>query len=70
MDGSRSICIGGFIMSNILIMIGLAILFVGLSFAGLAIKSFFKKEATLKTCSGGSCGSHSSAENCETEVAR
>jgi hypothetical protein len=68
--GVEAYVIGGFIMSNILIMIGLAILFVGLSFAGLAIKSFFKKEATLKTCSGGSCGCHSSADNCETEVAR
>lgn len=57
-------------MSNILIVIGFAILFLGLAFAGLAIKSFFKKDATLKTCSGGSCGCQSSADSCETEVAR
>ncbi|PRZ00499.1 hypothetical protein [Marinilabilia salmonicolor] len=57
-------------MSNILVVIGLAILFVGLAFAGLAVKSFFKKDATLRTCSGGSCGCHSSADSCQTEVAR
>lgn len=57
-------------MSNILIVIGLAILFVGLAFAGLAVKSFFKKDATLRTCSGGSCGCQTSADSCQTEVAR
>jgi hypothetical protein len=57
-------------MSNILIMIGISILFVGLAFAGLAIKTFFKKDASLKTCSGGSCGCQSSADSCQTEVAR
>jgi hypothetical protein len=42
-------------MNSILVMIGLAILFVGLAFAGLALKSFFRKDATLTTCSGGAC---------------
>ena len=55
-------------MEPILIIIGLAILLMGLAFAGLAVKSFFKKDATLTTCSGGggACGCHT-ANSCETE---
>lgn len=45
-------------MKELLIVIGLAILFLLIAFAGLAIKSFFKKDAQLTTCSnsGGGCG--------------
>jgi len=55
------------IMSTILIMIGISIAMVGLAVAGLAIKSFFKKDATLTTCSGGSCGCSAGVESCETD---
>lgn len=55
-------------MSTVLIMIGMAILFVGLAFAGLALKSFFRKDATLTTCSGGSCACKT-AGSCSTETA-
>ncbi|WP_198416688.1 hypothetical protein [Marinilabilia rubra] len=55
-------------MSTVLIMIALAIVFVGLSFAGLALKSFFKKDATLTTCSGGSCACKT-AGSCSTDTA-
>ena len=52
-------------MSSVLILVGLAILFMGLAFAGLALKSFFRKDATLHTCSGGGdCGCHS-VDSCE-----
>ena len=54
------------IMSSVLILVGLAILFMGLAFAGLALKSFFRKDATLHTCSGGGdCGCHS-VDSCHT----
>jgi len=49
-------------------MIGMAILFMGLAFAGLALKSFFKKDATLTTCSGGSCACKT-ADTCSTDSA-
>ncbi|MFO8002261.1 MAG: hypothetical protein R6U46_13560 [Marinilabilia sp.] len=54
-------------MNTILLLIGLAILFMGLAFAGLALKSFFRKDATLKTCSGGggTCGCQS-IDTCRT----
>ena len=53
-------------MNSVLILVGLAILFMGLAFAGLAIKSFFRKDATLHTCSGGGdCGCHS-VDSCQT----
>ncbi|MGQ1890298.1 hypothetical protein ACT29H_07625 [Thermophagus sp. OGC60D27] len=53
-------------MSTVLIVIGISIVMVGLAVAGLAVKSFFKKDATLTTCSGGSCGCSAGAESCET----
>ncbi|MFW6043892.1 MAG: hypothetical protein ACOCPW_06000 [Marinilabiliaceae bacterium] len=53
-------------MNTVLILVGLAILFMGLAFAGLALKSFFRKDATLHTCSGGgSCGCQS-VDACQT----
>ncbi|SFE63093.1 hypothetical protein SAMN05444380_1154 [Thermophagus xiamenensis] len=55
------------VMSTILIMLVISIVLVGLAVAGLAIKSFFKKDATLTTCSGGSCSCASGVESCELE---
>jgi hypothetical protein len=57
-------------MNSVLVMIGLAIFFVGLAFAGLALKSFFRKDATLTTCSGGSCACHTGEDGrrCSTHV--
>lgn len=54
-------------MNTVLVMVGIAILLVGLAFAGLALKSFFKRDATLTTCSGGSCACHSGDESCSTK---
>jgi hypothetical protein len=45
-------------------MVGITILLVALAFAGLALKIFFKKDATLTTCSGGSCACHAGTESC------
>ena len=55
-------------MNSILVLVGLAILLMGLAFAGLALKSFFDKDATLTTCSGGggSCGCHTDS-SCATD---
>lgn len=56
-------------MKELLIVIGLAILFLLIAFAGLAIKSFFKKDAQLTTCSssGGGCGC-SAQHSCSTNT--
>ncbi len=56
-------------MTTYLLVIGLAIFLVALAFAGLAVKSFFRKDAKLTTCSGGTgnCGCQS-AESCNTET--
>ncbi|MDK2840587.1 MAG: hypothetical protein PWQ17_92 [Anaerophaga sp.] len=53
-------------MNTVLIMVGITILLVALAFAGLALKSFFKKDATLTTCSGGSCACHAGTESCSS----
>lgn len=53
-------------MNTVLILIGITILFVGLAFAGLALKSFFRKDATLHTCSGGGGCACRSEEACDT----
>lgn len=57
-------------MKELLIVVGLAILFLLLAFAGMAIKSFFKKDAQLTTCSssGGGCGC-TTQQSCSTNTA-
>jgi hypothetical protein len=55
-------------MTQFLIILALSILFVGLAFLGFAVKSFFKKDAQLRTCSGGSteagCGCGTQPASC------
>lgn len=57
-------------MTQFLIVLGMAVIFVGLAFAGLAIKAAIKKGSQLTTCSGGStdgiCGCGSNASSCST----
>jgi len=55
-------------MTQFLIILALTILFLGLAFLGLAVKSFFKKDGQLTTCSGGGvgegCGCGTQASSC------
>lgn len=39
-------------MTQFLIVLAIAVLFLSLAFLGLAVKGFFKKGAQLKTCGG------------------
>ena len=45
-------------MTQFLTILALSVFFILLAFMGLAIKSFFKKDAQLTTCSSGNsdCG--------------
>ncbi|MGQ1946239.1 hypothetical protein ACT3CD_03955 [Geofilum sp. OHC36d9] len=43
-------------MTQFLIILGLSVFFILLAFIGLAIKTFFKKDAQLTTCSSGNSG--------------
>ncbi|WP_157363797.1 hypothetical protein [Alkaliflexus imshenetskii] len=44
-------------MNEFLIILALSVFFICLALLGLAVKSFFKKDAQLTTCSGSGSGS-------------
>jgi hypothetical protein len=55
-------------MTQFLIILALSIFFLCLAFLGLAVKTFFKKDGQLTTCSGGrsgeGCGCGTQASSC------
>jgi hypothetical protein len=54
-------------MTQFLIILALSVVLILVAFIGLAIKSFFKKDAQLTTCSSGTNGCGCDTQSCSVE---